>query len=157
VNIDFVLLLLRFASGLLLLVILFALFVVIWREYRNTTVHVESRRRIYGQLVALREIDGQLLATGERYPLLSLTSMGRAPTNTIHINDTFASSEHALLAMRYGQWWIEDRRSRNGTLLNDIPVTEPMVITHGDIISIGSVKFHVELEQEGSYDGQGKN
>jgi pSer/pThr/pTyr-binding forkhead associated (FHA) protein len=48
--------------------------------------------------------------------------------------------------MRNGQWWIEDRKSRNGTLLNDLPVTESMVITHGDIIGIGNMKFRLELE-----------
>lgn len=86
------------------------------------------------------------MLTGEDYPLLPLTSLGRSPTNTIPINDTFASSEHALVAMRNGQWWIEDRKSRNGTLLNDLPVTEPIVITHGDIIGIGTMKFRLELE-----------
>ena len=156
-TIELVLLLLRFISGLLLIALLFGLFMVIWREYRSTSIQVESRRRSYGQLIVLREIDGRLMTTGENYPLLFLTSMGRAPTNTISINDSFASSEHALLAMRNGQWWIEDRKSRNGTLLNDLPVTEPMVITHGDIISIGSIKFRLELEPESKYEGKSRN
>jgi hypothetical protein len=146
VTTELVLLLLRFISGLLLIVLLLTLFLIMWREYRNTAVQVEARRRSYGQLVVLREIDGRLMMTGENFPLLPLTSLGRAPTNTIPINDTFASSEHALVAMRNGQWWIEDRKSRNGTLLNDLPVTESMVITHGDIIGIGNMKFRLELE-----------
>jgi hypothetical protein len=146
VTTELVLLLLRFISGLLLIGLLLMLFLTMWREYRSTSVQVEARRRSYGQLVVLREIDGRLMMTGENYPLLPLTSLGRAPTNTIPINDTFASSEHALVAMRNGQWWIEDRKSRNGTLLNDLPVTEAMVITHGDIIGIGNMKFRLELE-----------
>jgi hypothetical protein len=146
VTTELVLLLLRFISGLLLIGLLLTLFLTMWREYRSTFVQVEARRRSYGQLVVLREIDGRLMMTGENFPLLPLTSLGRAPTNTIPINDTFASSEHALVAMRNGQWWIEDRKSRNGTLLNDLPVTEAMVITHGDIIGIGNMKFRLELE-----------
>lgn len=145
-TIDFILLLLRVISSFLLMALLCTVFVVIWREYRSMSVQVESRRRSYGQLVVLREMDGRLMLTGENYPLLPLTSLGRSPTNTIPINDTFASGEHALVAMRNGQWWIEDRKSRNGTLLNDLPVTEAMVITHGDIISIGNIKFRLELE-----------
>ena len=86
------------------------------------------------------------VVTGETYPLLPLTSLGRSPTNTVPINDSFASSEHALVAFRNGQWWLEDRRSRNGTLLNDMPVTQPVVITDGDIIGIGKIKFRLELE-----------
>jgi hypothetical protein len=146
VTIDLILLLLRVISSFLLIGLLLTLFVIIWREYRSMSIQVESRRRSYGQLVVLREIDGRLMLTGETFPLLPLTSMGRSPTNTIPINDTFASSEHALVAMRNGQWWIEDRKSRNGTLLNDLPITESMVITHGDIISIGKMKFRLELE-----------
>lgn len=145
-TIDLILLLLRFISSFLLIGLLFTLFVIIWREYRSMSVQVESRRRSYGQLVVLREIDGRLMLTGETFPLLPLTSLGRAPTNTIPIDDNFASSEHALVAMRNGQWWIEDRKSRNGTLLNDLPITEAMVITHGDIISIGKIKLRLELE-----------
>ena len=145
-TVDLILLLLRFISGVLLIGLLLTLFVIIWREYRSMSVQVEARRRSYGQLVVLREIDGRLMLTGETFPLLPLTSLGRSPTNTISINDTFASGEHALLAMRNGQWWIEDRKSRNGTLLNDLPITEAMVITHGDIISIGTMKFRLELE-----------
>jgi hypothetical protein len=146
VTTQLILLLLRFISGLLLLAMLVTLFVILWREYRGVSVNIESRRRSYGQLILLREIDGRLMLTGEEYPLLPLTSLGRAPTNSIPINDTFASSEHALVAMRNGQWWIEDRKSRNGTMLNDLPVTEPMVITHGDIIGIGNMRFRLELE-----------
>lgn len=144
---DVLLLVLRLISGLLLIGLLIALFVVLWREYRRASTHVETRRRSYGQLMVLREIDGRLMMTGENYPLLPLTSIGRSPTNTIPIEDNFASGEHALVAMRNGQWWLEDRQSRNGTLLNDIPVMEPMVITHGDMISIGEMRLRVELEQ----------
>lgn len=143
---DAFLLLLRLISGLLLIGLLIALFFILWREYRSTATHVAAQRRSYGQLIVLREIDGRLMMTGEAYPLLPLTSLGRSPTNSIPIDDTFASGEHALVAMRGGQWWLEDRQSRNGTLLNDIPVIEPMVITHGDIIAIGQIKFRVELE-----------
>lgn len=143
---EFILLLLRLISGLLLLALLAALFIVLWREYQRTASSIESQRRSYGNLVMLREIDGKYLKTGEQFPLLPITSLGRSPTNTIPINDNFASSEHALVTMRGSQWWLEDRKSRNGTMLNDIPVTQPMVITEGDIIGIGNIKLRLELE-----------
>ncbi len=143
---DVILFILRLISGSLLLAILIALFVVIWREYHTTVKDAELERRVYGRLVLLRTVDGMEVATGEVYPLLPLTSLGRAPTNTIRINDTFASSEHAMVAFRSGQWWLEDRKSRNGTMLNDMPVNQPVVITDGDLISIGQLKFRIELE-----------
>ncbi len=146
-TIELVLFLLRLISGLLLGCILAIILWALWRDYRAAAAAPETRRRAYGALVALREVDGQYLATGERYTLLAHTSLGRAPTNTVQINDAFASSEHALVTMRDGQWWLEDRNSRNGTTLNDLPITEPVILTQGDIIGIGQLKFRIELEQ----------
>jgi len=85
------------------------------------------------------------MKTGIQHELLPLTSLGRSPTNSVVVEDTFASGDHALIAMRGGRWWLEDRGSRNGTLLNDIPVHGPMILTHGDIIGIGAVKLRLEL------------
>jgi hypothetical protein len=107
----------------------------------------EAGRRVFGQLHSLREVNGNYIPTGTHYPLLRLTSLGRSPGNTIPVDDSFASSEHALVALRSGQWWLEDRHSRNGTTLNEIRITAPVIITDGDIIGIGSLRFRLELEQ----------
>ncbi len=144
---ELILLLLRCISSLLLIALLVALFVIIWREYQKLAMGSDLQRRSYGRLIVMREIDGQVLVTGESYTLLPITSLGRSPTNIIPINDTFASSEHAIIALRNGRWWLEDRNSRNGTLLNDLPVNQPMIITQGDVISIGKIRFRLELEQ----------
>ena len=138
--------LLRLVSALLLLAILGALFVVIWRDYRSATRQMEATRRIFGQLIEIQEIDGRQIITGQTFPLLPLTTIGRAPTNTICMQDTFASSEHALIALRDGQWWLEDRQSRNGTTLNGDKIEQPLIVTHDDIISIGHKSFRIELE-----------
>ncbi len=143
---ELFLLLLRAASGALLIVLLLVLIVVIWRDYRSAVAEVQINRRTFGQLVRLHEVDGVYMPSGEIHPLLRLTSLGRAPTNTIQIHEPFASSEHALIALRNGQWWLEDRRSRNGTMLNDVQIDHPVVITDGDVVGIGSVKYRVELE-----------
>lgn len=143
---EIILLLLRCLSGLLLTGVLVVLFLAMWRDFRSAAGVIETRRRTYGRLVVIREVDGHEVVTGETHPLLALTSLGRSPTNTVPINDHFVSSEHALVAMRGGQWWLEDRNSRNGTTLNDLPVTEPVVITQGDVIGIGQMKFRLELE-----------
>jgi hypothetical protein len=143
---EVVLLALRIVSGLVLLLFLGLIFIALWRDYRSTVVGAEASRRTYGQLVELREVNGNYLPVGTQYPLLQLTTLGRAPTNTIMVDDTFASGDHAIVALRSGQWWLEDRQSRNGTTLNEIPITQPTVITDGDVIGIGKVRFRVELE-----------
>lgn len=142
---EIVLLILRLISGALLLLLLATLIVFMWRDYRNAVTGIEASRRVYGQLAALHEIDGKYIVSGTHYPLLQLTSLGRAPTNTITVEDTFASSDHALVALRNGQWWLEDRQSRNGTTLNETLIAQPVVITDGDIIGIGGMRFQLEL------------
>lgn len=146
--IDLILFLLRLASGLLLLGLLIALFVILWLDYRAAALPPITGRRSYGHLVGMEVINGQYLKTPIRHELLPLTSIGRSPTNSIVIDDNFASGDHALVALRSGRWWLEDRGSRNGTLLNDIPVHAPMILTHGDIIGIGAVKLRLELLDE---------
>ncbi|MBK9751162.1 MAG: FHA domain-containing protein [Chloroflexi bacterium] len=142
---DAVLFILRLLAGVILLAVLAILFLVMWRDYKSALIHVESSRRAYGRLVAVEELDGVQIA-GQVYALLPLTSIGRSPTNTITIDDDFASGEHALVAYRGGQWWLEDRQSRNGTTINDIPVKQPIIITDGDVIGIGSCRFRLDLE-----------
>ncbi|MCA0452796.1 MAG: FHA domain-containing protein [Chloroflexi bacterium] len=143
---ELILLFLRFISALLLLVMLGFLFRFLWREQRLASADVENKRRHFGNLVMLREIDGHMHLTGEKFPLKPITSLGRAPTNSVIISDNFASSEHALVTLRQGQWWLEDRNSRNGTLINNIPVKQPVVISEGDIIGIGQIRLRLELE-----------
>lgn len=143
---EVTLLLLRLVSGLVLMLMLGALFVVMWRDFRDAAQEVEESQRTYGQLVLLHERENGYEPSESSYPLLPVTSLGRAPTNTVRIDDNFASSEHALIVMRDGQWWLEDRQSRNGTKLNEIPINQPVIVTHGDIIGIGNHRFEIEMD-----------
>lgn len=143
---EYLLFLLRLISGVLLLAMLGAIFYIIWRDHRGASLGNAAHRRSYGQLTCLEALDGSYMMTGSAYPLLRLTSLGRAPTNTIIVDDSFASSDHAIVALRNGQWWLEDRRSRNGTTLNEIRINQPAIVTDGDIIGIGEKRFRLDLE-----------
>jgi hypothetical protein len=166
VSVDILLFLLRVVAGLLLLAIMGAVFWVIWRDYRVAAHVMDQGSRQRGRLVVVQagaslvdeiadeetsefaESGGPLEAAelvGASFPLLPLTTLGRAPTNTIVLNDTFCSQEHALLTWRGGQWWLEDRGSSNGTRLNGEPVQQPIVVSSGDVIGIGRVELKVEL------------
>lgn len=143
---DIILLILRILSGFALMIFMSMMLYVLWRDYQSAINQLKANRRSYGQLVALAFVDGMYAETGEVYPLLPLTSFGRSPTNTIILKDNFASSEHALLALRDGQWWLEDRKSRNGTRLNGERITTPTIITSGDVVTIGNFSYRIELE-----------
>jgi hypothetical protein len=142
---DALLLALRLLASTCLLLFFGALIVMLWRDLRAARDEVETRTRKRGRLVVIGVENGSV-PSGKSYPLLPLTSLGRAPTNTVILEDSFASGEHALITLRDGQWWLEDRGSSNGTLLNGYRVEEPVVLSAGDIISIGRVALKLELD-----------
>jgi pSer/pThr/pTyr-binding forkhead associated (FHA) protein len=147
------LLLLRlFLAGALYLFLGTLLF-FLWRDLVRPKENMVVPQRRYGQLRVVdvapeQEETGGVLAPGTTFSLQPVTSLGRAVTNSITIPDAYASSEHALLIYRAGQWWLEDRGSRNGTLLNMVAVDGPTVVSAGDIIGIGRVHLKLELAED---------
>jgi hypothetical protein len=117
----------------------------LWHDVRMAAKASQARSHRLGQLVVL-ESTLPAVAPGARFPLLPVTSLGRAATNTAPIPDEAVSLEHALLHLREGQWWLEDLDSRNGTRLNDVPVTQPAPVVPGDVIVIGRIKLKIEIE-----------
>ncbi len=141
---ETVVLALRLVGGLLLFTFVAALLIVIRRDMALAAAQVAARERKHGDLVVVA-VEGVDVPIGSTYPLLPITTLGRAPTNTVHLADTFASYHHALLTLRTGRWWLEDRDSRNGTTLNGQPVEVPTVVDAGDVIGVGRVEFKIEL------------
>jgi sigma-B regulation protein RsbU (phosphoserine phosphatase) len=63
--------------------------------------------------------------------------IGRASTAGLVLADSSASRQHVRLFQREGQWWIEDLGTRNGTWLNEQPLTVPASLQAGDRIRVG--------------------
>ncbi len=72
--------------------------------------------------------------------------IGRDPACDIILTDSTVSARHARLFHRQSQWWLEDLRSTNGTLLNGQGIDIPMVVTSGDRMSCGQVQLTIEIE-----------
>jgi len=112
----------------LLYAFLIAVFVLLWRDLRG------ARQTAMATTVRERPARLRVVQVGEGFtsdqvlPLLTYTTLGRADSNSIVVADPYASAEHAIVVWRSGQWWLEDRGSRNGTLLNNLAVDEPLVI-----------------------------
>jgi pSer/pThr/pTyr-binding forkhead associated (FHA) protein len=141
---EILLLALRILLALLLYAFLAAVVVLLWRDLRRE----ERRAEVIqpkGRAVVVRSGDEQL-AVGTVLSLQPVTSVGRATGNTIRIPDAYASAHHALLAWREGQWHLEDRNSRNGTLLNESRIGHGTVVRTGDVIGIGRTELKLELD-----------
>ena len=63
--------------------------------------------------------------------------IGRADDSTLVLTDDFASSRHARLTNRGGQWYVEDLGSTNGTYLDQQRVQGPLLVAQGQPIRIG--------------------
>lgn len=135
----------RVLTGLLLISFLGALYYLIWRSIKQTSQQIQSTRTTYGYLIGMAQFDDTYTQIGEKYPLLPITTLGRSATNTVPVNDNFASGEHARIVLKDGQWWLEDRNSRNGTLLNEEPIIRSTILADGDIIGIGSYSYKFDL------------
>jgi len=141
---DVLLLALRILLVVLLYAFLAAMLLMLWRDLRRATTGHETTRP-GGRLVVLDTAE-ERLAVGTTFPLQPVTSVGRLPSNTILLPDTYASGQHSLLTWREGQWWLEDLDSHNGTLLNGVRINGPTVISAGDVIGVGRTQLKLELD-----------
>jgi hypothetical protein len=64
-------------------------------------------------------------------------TIGRAEDSTLVLTDDYASTRHARLVPRAGQWLVEDLGSTNGTYLDRAKVSGPTPIPIGVPIRIG--------------------
>lgn len=144
-NNDMIMLILRLLAGASLLTFMAMIAYYLHRDYQLAAENTRARSEIRGRLVVIASTVKRP-TYGDSLPLTSSTTLGRAPTNTIQIDDNYASNEHARVIWRWGQWWLEDQRSSNGTRLNGIPVEEPVILSAGDVIGIGSVQMRLELD-----------
>ena len=75
---------------------------------------------------------GTRIALGDQ-PIM----IGRANDSTLVLTDDYASTRHARLVSRDGDWYVEDLGSTNGTYLDRTKVTSPSLIQPGVPIRIG--------------------
>ena len=148
-NSAVVLLLLRIASAVLLLSFFGLLAWLIYRDIKLATGEASGRPKEMGKLrIVLQDEEGQK-EFGQQYPLYLDTTIGRAASNVIVLDDAFASNEHARISRAGSQWWLEDLDSRNGTILNEALLESPAVVTSGDTIIIGRTTLVIDLTVSG--------
>lgn len=75
--------------------------------------------------------------SGTTYDLVEGLTIGRAVGNTVTLDDTFVSQQHARFVLGEHGWVFEDLRSTNGSIHNGQRVGQPVPIRSGDKIQIG--------------------
>jgi pSer/pThr/pTyr-binding forkhead associated (FHA) protein len=68
------------------------------------------------------------------YPL----TIGREADNAVVLRDPHVSRHHARITWENGDYWVEDLKSQNGTLLNGDTPVDRRRLESGDQLAIGS-------------------
>jgi pSer/pThr/pTyr-binding forkhead associated (FHA) protein len=121
----------------------------LWRDLRST---VSTASTALGRLVVITSPEGQP-PPGTSIPLDAVTTLGRDVNNTVMVDDTFVSADHAMLTFRGRVWFLEDRRSTNGTFLNGQSVQGEVPLGYGDEIQLGGVRLRLERSLVPERDG----
>ena len=137
-QVDLIVLGLRLAFALLLYLFLLLVTLLATRDLRAAAREEAAPEEAahLGRLLVV-ESEGDAALLGKSFDLLPVTSLGRNPTNTVSLLDSYVSSDHALLSWRDGRWWLEDLKSTNGTFVNRERVRHPTEVAYGDLIQIG--------------------
>jgi len=146
------------ALRLLAVAVLYAFLIivvyVIWRDLgsvaraQRRAPDVSTRNyEVVAPAGRLRVVSGgeSSLKTGDIFDLQAYATLGRASDNHVVLLDTYVSSYHARLQRRDGEWWLTDLDSRNGTLLNGVPITKSVPLVDGDVIGVGQVELRLEI------------
>jgi hypothetical protein len=102
-------------------------------------------------LVVQETIEETGLEVGHIYPLQhAIVLIGRSDRNHIVLRDPLVSGTHAALSYERDSWWIEDRDSRNGTLLyptegsSKVVRDRPERVERGDVLQIGRTRLRLD-------------
>lgn len=97
-----------------------------------------------------RAAPGRLVVTsgplrGTTLPLsTSGIVVGRAPSCTLVLDDEYTSSRHARVFPQYGEWYVEDLGSTNGTFVDDMRIVEPTAVPPGVAIRVGQSTLQIQ-------------
>jgi pSer/pThr/pTyr-binding forkhead associated (FHA) protein len=99
--------------------------------------------------MAATMVTWQLSATsgpdrGRHWVLGARSRIGRDQDNEIHLAYDDVSHLHAVVEVREGEYWITDHRSLNGTLVNGLPIRQPVRLRAGDRIRVAATEFVFE-------------
>lgn len=72
--------------------------------------------------------------------------VGRSPGADIVIGAGYVSGRHARFQLMGQNLFVEDLGSRNGTVVNGQPITDPTALRNKDVVEFGDVAIRVRHE-----------
>ena len=137
------LLILRLVMALALYAFLGWAVYTLWWDMKRQTELINARR--VPEITVMTDIEGESRPYNFSVPELVI---GRDQTCDLNLDVNTVSAEHARLSYHHRNWWVEDLRSRNGTLLNLELVTTPAILVSGDELQLGQVLLKISINEE---------
>ncbi len=78
--------------------------------------------------------------------------IGRAEECDLRPLSEEVSRRHCAIVKKDDVLWVEDLRSRNGTFVNGLKLTEPKQLADGDLVRVGSLELKVSAAPEPKFD-----
>ena len=102
---------------------------------------------MYGQVAKIDITDAK--GAESTHEVGDEVSLGRDVSSTISLRDPGASRHHARIYRSGEHYMVEDLKSRNGTVVNGVPIAK-QTLKDGDVIQIGShtLRFSVREQDE---------
>jgi serine/threonine protein kinase len=105
---------------------------------QSTGATVKSHRRSGQPIESAAVLTA--VETDAKFPLkLDQIILGRKEDCDLSVPENSVSSRHCELRFDGFHWWVTDLNSRNGTLVNGVPIQQQL-LKDGDIIQIGSTR-----------------
>ncbi len=84
------------------------------------------------------KLQGKRLVLPEKEVLI-----GRDEECHVRLASSLVSRRHCVLHGSPEGLWVRDLSSQNGTFVNDVQVTEPVLLKPGDVLLVGATQFQV--------------
>lgn len=141
--IGYLLLIIKFAILTVLYLFLYRVFrLMISDVYHLSEDAIKPLPSSAGAELVITESNDLVLKVGDVLKLSqTVTSIGRGKNNNVHLGDSFASHNHAILTYKHDDFYLEDMGSVNGTFINGVRINGPVVLHHGDVIKIAGTVF----------------
>lgn len=133
-----ILLVVRAALALAIYVFLGWALITIWQGIRQQKKFFEEQQALEIRLA----IHGSEGIQKHTYKGIEVV-IGRDPACECKLTSETVSARHARFSFHHNQWWLEDLKSTNGTILNEEPILTSIVVVPGDIIHCGDVQIDI--------------
>jgi pSer/pThr/pTyr-binding forkhead associated (FHA) protein len=141
-----ILLILRAAMTLALYAFLGWTILLMWRALKQQAFFISGRK-----IVPLTLELGTAAASPHTFHFTTGDVLvGRDPDCECALTDETISARHVRFSYHHNQWWVEDLGSRNGTLLNGVPLATPTVVVNSDVVKCGQTSLRVHIQAESS-------